>query len=246
MRDKLRKPETPVCLLPKLKVAGSNPVSRSKSPKKADSTVGLFILQRPFTVVHGAVMPHVIVIAGPNGAGKSTTAPSILKETLGVTEFVNADTIASGLSAFNPEGAAFQAGRIMLERLHTLAAEQKDFAFETTLATRSYLRWLKELKKQGYMVHLFFFWLPSSEFAIARVAERVKMGGHNVPEETVRRRYHAGLKNFFELYRESADSWFMFDNSKPGVPTLIATCGHDAGFVKEDGVVWECIVEGML
>lgn len=190
-------------------------------------------------------MPHVIAIAGPNGAGKSTTAPAILKEILGVTEFVNADTIAQGLSAFNPEGAAFQAGRVMLQRIHSLAEEQRDFAFETTLATRSYARWLKELKGQGYTIHLFFFWLPSPEIAIARVAERVRMGGHNVPEDTIRRRYHAGLKNFFELYRQLADSWFLLDNSTPVMPVLIASCDRDAGFVKEAGPTWECIEEKM-
>jgi predicted ABC-type ATPase len=190
-------------------------------------------------------MPHVIVIAGPNGAGKSTTAPAILRETLGITEFVNADTIAQGLSAFNPEGVAFQAGRVMLQRLKDLAAEQKDFAFETTLATRSYARWLKELKGRGYMIHLFFFWLPSPDFAIARVAERVRTGGHNVPAETIRRRYHAGLRNFFMFYRQLADTWFMFDNSAPGIPVLIASCGLEVGFVKENGPVWGCISEGM-
>ena len=190
-------------------------------------------------------MPHVIVIAGPNGAGKSTTAPAILKETLGVTEFVNADTIAEGLSAFNPEGVAFQAGRVMLRRLHSLAAEQRDFAFETTLATRSYAPWLKELQGQGYTIILFFFWLPSPEFAISRVAERVRMGGHNVPEDTIRRRYHAGLRNFFGLYRQLADSWFIFDNSAPGRPVLIATFCQGTGFVKEDEPAWECVAGGM-
>jgi predicted ABC-type ATPase len=193
----------------------------------------------------GDLLPHVIVIAGPNGAGKSTTAPKLLKEMLGVTEFVNADTIAEGLSAFNPEGAAFEAGRIMLRRLHSLADEQRDFAFETTLATRSYARWLKKLRDQGYTVHLFFFWLPSPEYAIARVAERVRMGGHNVPEETIRRRYQAGLRNFFDMYRHLADSWYMFDNSAPGMPLLIASYDQDDGLVKEDEPEWACIVEGM-
>ena len=188
-------------------------------------------------------MPHVIVIAGPNGAGKSTIAPAILKDYLGVTEFVNADTIALGLSAFNPEGAAFQAGRVMLQRLHNLATEQRDFAFETTLATRSYARWLKELKGRGYTIHLFFFWLPSTEYAIARVAERVRMGGHDVPVDTIRRRYHAGLRNFFMIHRQLADTWFMFDNSAPDIPVLIASCGLETGFVKEEGPAWEYIAE---
>ena len=140
--------------------------------------------------------PHIIVIAGPNGSGKSTTAPSLLKGTLGVTEFVNADVIAEGLSAFYPEGAAFHAGRVMLERIHLLAKERVDFAFETTLASRTFAPWIKELKQTGYIFHLVFLWLPSEEFAIARVAERVRMGGHNVPEETISRRYNKGMNTF--------------------------------------------------
>ena len=107
--------------------------------------------------------PHVIVIGGPNGAGKSTTAPALFKGTLGVTEFANADTIAEGLSAFYPEGAAFHAGRVMLERIHILAKEYRDFAFETTLASRTFAPWLEELRKKGYVYHLVFLWLPSEE-----------------------------------------------------------------------------------
>lgn len=186
-------------------------------------------------------MPNVIVIAGPNGAGKSTTAPALLNGTLGISEFVNADTIAQGLSAFNPDGAAFQAGRIMLERIHQLAKERKDFAFETTLATRSYAHWLTSLKTDGYTIHLIFFWLPSADMAIARVAERVCLGGHNVPEATIRRRYHSGLANFFALYRTLADYWYLFDNSAPGCPALIASSYRETGIVMENGVVWNTI-----
>lgn len=126
--------------------------------------------------------PHIIVIGGPNGAGKSTTAPALLKGTPGITEFVNADTIAEGLSAFQPEGTAFHAGRIMLERICFLAKERIDFAFEITLASHTFAPWIKELKQTGYIFHIVFLWLPNEEFAIARVAERVRMGGHNVPE----------------------------------------------------------------
>jgi len=166
--------------------------------------------------------PHVIIIAGPNGAGKSTTAPAILQGALGVTEFVNADTIAVGLSAFNPEKAAFHAGRVMLERLQRLADDGENFAFETTLASKTFARWLKGLKAKGYAFHLFFLWLPSPEYAVARVAERVRMGGHNVPEETIHRRYHAGLRNFFAMYQPLADTWRMYDNSAPGEPLLLS------------------------
>jgi predicted ABC-type ATPase len=184
-------------------------------------------------------MPHVIIIAGPNGAGKSTTAPEILKGALGVTEFVNADTIAQGLSAFNPENAAFHAGRIMLERLQQLADEKENFAFETTLASKTFAHWLKKLKAEGYSFHLFYLWLPSPEFAIARVAERVRMGGHNVPDETVRRRYHAGPKNFFQLYRPIADSWRIYDNARPGEPRLISSGENDTIETVADMPLWE-------
>ncbi|GAX59862.1 hypothetical protein SCALIN_C04_0350 [Candidatus Scalindua japonica] len=171
--------------------------------------------------------PHVIVIGGPNGAGKSTTAPALLKGTLGVTEFVNADTIAEGLSAFYPEGAAFHAGRVMLERIHILAKEYRHFAFETTLASRTFAPWLEELRKKGYVCHLVFLWLPSEEFAIARVAERVRMGGHNVPEEIIRRRYTKGMRNFFGLYTPLADTWRVYDNSFQSGPVLIARGGEN-------------------
>ena len=186
-------------------------------------------------------MPHVIVIAGPNGAGKSTTAPAILQGALGVTEFVNADTIAAGLSAFNPEKAAFQAGRVMLERLQQLAGDQEDFAFETTLASKTFAHWIHGLKQSGYTFHLFYLWLPSPEFAIARVAERVKMGGHNVPEETIRRRYHAGLKNFFGMYQQLADTWRIYDNSAPGSPRLLSTGEHTIITKVVDTPLWESL-----
>ncbi|MBD3562297.1 AAA family ATPase, partial [Planktothrix sp. FACHB-1355] len=134
-------------------------------------------------------MPNLIVIAGPNGAGKSTVAPILLQETLGVNEFVNADAIAQGLSAFAPEAVAFQAGRIMLERLQQLANQRANFAFETTLASRTFAPWIANLRQAGYVFYLLFLWLPSPEVAIARVQQRVREGGHNVPEETIRRRY---------------------------------------------------------
>lgn len=167
--------------------------------------------------------PHLIVIAGPNGAGKSTTAPSLLKGTLKVTEFVNADVIAQGLSGFQPEGAVLHAGRVMLERIHYLAKKRVDFAFETTLASRTFVQWITELRKKSYDFHLVFLWLPNEDFAVARVAERVRMGGHNVPEKTIRRRYHVGIKNFFRLYKPLADFWRVYDNSEPAGPRLIAS-----------------------
>jgi predicted ABC-type ATPase len=157
-------------------------------------------------------MPNIIVIAGPNGAGKSTLAPALLRDTLNIPEFVNADTIAEGLSAFAPDDASFDAGRVMLGRLHELAEEQKDFSFETTLATRFYARWLRQLRPE-YNVTLIFLWLQSADLAVQRVAERVRTGGHVIPEETIRRRYSRGIKNLFELYMPIADVWSVRDTS---------------------------------
>ncbi len=207
----------------------------------------LFTVTRKITVCpkrdNGLKIPHIIIISGPNGAGKSTTAPALLQGTLGVTEFVNADVIAQGLSAFNPERAAFHAGRIMLERLQQLAEERENFAFETTLASRTFAHWIEELKRTGYAFHLFFLWLPAPEFAVDRVAERVRMGGHNVPEDTIKRRYHAGLKNFFSLYRPLADSWYFYDNSQGTRPLLLASEEKQAGAFISNKVEWKNITE---
>lgn len=158
-------------------------------------------------------MPHVIVIAGANGAGKSTVAPFLLRDTLGISEFVNADTLAQGLSAFAPEKAAITAGKIMLSRIGELAEAEKDFAFETTLSTLSFVPRLKKMRENGYEFSLFFLWLTSAELAILRVAERVRQGGHDIPKETIERRYEKGLQNFFRLYQPIADSWYFYDNS---------------------------------
>ena len=166
--------------------------------------------------------PKVIVLAGPNGAGKSTVAPRVLTGAYGVTEYVNADTIARGLSGFDPDEAAFKAGRVMLDWMNELSAARTDFAFETTLAARSFAPWLNDLKAGGYRVHLLFFWLPSAEMAIRRVAARVKAGGHGIPEETIRRRYERGLKNLFELYLPLTDGWRVYDNSMFLRPVIIA------------------------
>jgi len=166
--------------------------------------------------------PKVVVLAGPNGAGKSTLAARLLLGALKVDEFVNADTIALGISAFAPERVALQAGRDMLRRIKELAAARADFAFETTLATRSYAPWLKKLQAGGYEFHLLFLWLPSAEMAVARVADRVRAGGHDVPEPTIRRRYDAGLANLRALYLPLANSWKLLDNTHFHRPRLVA------------------------
>src|SRR5262245_26863405 len=168
-------------------------------------------------------MPLAVVLAGPNGAGKSTTAPYLLKDALAVHEFVNADTIALGLSAYRPEAAAITAGRVMLERLRTLSSMRRDFAFETTLSGRSHVRWLRDLRASGYRTHLVFLALPSPELAIARVADRVRRGGHHVPDVVVRRRFIAGLRNLFSVYMDAVDSWTIYDNADVVSPRLVAS-----------------------
>jgi predicted ABC-type ATPase len=167
-------------------------------------------------------MPKVVVIAGPNGAGKSTTAPAVLRNALHVGEFVNADIIATGLSAFSPESVSVAAGRLMLSRVQELARARRDFAFETTLASRSFAPWLNELQESGYVFYLIYMSLPTVELALARVHERVRRGGHSIPEAVVKRRYERGLRNFFEIYSPFADAWFMLDNAAGAVPRLVA------------------------
>jgi predicted ABC-type ATPase len=132
-----------------------------------------------------ASRPLIVVLAGPNGAGKSTAAPSLLRDALAVEQFVNADTIARGLSEFRPEQAAVAAGRIMLARLDTLARERASFAFETTLASRTFAPWLRARQSAGYHVHIAFLSLPDAETALARVHDRARLGGHNVPEDAI-------------------------------------------------------------
>jgi len=181
-------------------------------------------------------LPDLVVIAGPNGAGKSTAAPRLLRDRLHVEEFVNADVIASGLSAFSPESVAIEAGRIMLARLDALANEGKNFAFETTLASRGFARWILGLRRErGYRFHLLFFWLPSAEHAVQRVARRVQMGGHSIPDHVIRRRYDRGIRNFLALYAPIADSWQIHENVLR--PRLIAR--------KEEGALPQIMEEGL-
>ena len=156
---------------------------------------------------------RLYVIAGCNGAGKTTASFTVLPEMLHCREFVNADEIAAGLSPFNPEGVAIQAGRLMVDRMLHLLKEGTTFAFETTLSTRSYVKLIKQAQKRGYFVTLLFFALDSPEQAVRRVAKRVSMGGHFIPTDVVHRRFHAGLENFFSLYTPVVDYWALYDNS---------------------------------
>lgn len=168
-------------------------------------------------------MPNLYIIGGANGSGKTTSALQILPYFLEVFEYVNADEIAGGLSPFNPESVAIQAGRLMLERLESLVNNQVDFAFETTLATRSYARFLRNCKNKGYQINLIYFWLQSPELAIARVRRRVESGGHNIPEDVIRRRYQRGRKNLTDLYLPLCNRWIVYDNSSLNLQ-IIAEC----------------------
>jgi predicted ABC-type ATPase len=170
-------------------------------------------------------------------------APSLLKDSLEIVEFVNADTIASGLSAFRPESVAIPAGRIMLARMRDLAAAGENFAFETTLASRGLAPWLRGLQQRGYRVHLMFLWLRTADLAVSRVMDRVRAGGHHVPEDVVRRRYQAGLRNLFKLYIPLADGWKVLDNSETGGPRVIATGRDSAHVVVSDANGWAVLKE---
>lgn len=190
--------------------------------------------------------PSLVVLGGPNGAGKTTTAPELLRGALAVSEFVNADAIAQGLSGFRPEGAAIEAGRIMLGRLKQLAARRDDFAFESTLASRNLAFWIRDLLRSGYGFHLVFLWLPNADLAVARVAERVRRGGHGVPEETIRRRYTRGLRNFNAIYRPLATSWRLYDNSQSSGARLAAIGGSVIREEIKDKEIWREVTEASL
>lgn len=154
----------------------------------------------------------VIVIAGPNGAGKTTFAREFLPNEAGCPVFVNADLIAAGLAPFAPETAALQAGRLMLRQLARHFAAHESFAFETTLAGRGYLGHIRAWQAAGYRVKLIFLQLDSPEEAIARVAQRVRQGGHDIPQGVIRRRFAAGRANFERLYAPLVDAWALYDN----------------------------------
>lgn len=164
---------------------------------------------------------NVYIIAGSNGSGKTTFAEKFLPEYAKCPHFVNIDLIARGLSPFSPQIAALKAGRLVIEQINDLANKGVDFAFETTLAGKSYLNTLKKLKKKGYFLHLFFLWIPTVKLALARIKDRVAEGGHNVPAQDVQRRFYRGTYNLFKFYKPLLNSWILFNNSDI-VPSLIA------------------------
>ncbi len=164
--------------------------------------------------------PKIVIIAGPNGAGKTTFAREFLPYEANCPDFINADLIAAGLSPFRPELVALRAGRLMLEEIHAKVRNNKSFAFETTLSGRTYVKLLRECRNNGYHILLVFLSLPSADMAVARVAARVTQGGHNVPENDIRRRFAAGLRNFHDIYKNVVDAWILYDNSG-NVPKVI-------------------------
>ncbi|PYS23321.1 MAG: Zeta toxin family protein [Acidobacteria bacterium] len=187
--------------------------------------------------------PQVIIISGPNGAGKTSLAPFLLQDRYAEFPFVNADAIASGLSAFEPETVAIEAGRVMLARLHELSGRRENFVFESTLAARSYAPWLSRLRQEGYEVHLLFVWLRSVDLAIERVAERVRRGGHAIPSHELRRRYRRGVHNLFELYIPLADTWAIYDNSEEDRAALVATGMREGRPKVSRADLWQMLLE---
>lgn len=183
--------------------------------------------------------PLIVVLAGPNGAGKTSIAPDLLQGAYAVDEYVNADAIAMGLSGFRPDSVAIAAGRVMLSRLDALADARRDFAFETTLAARSFGPWLRARRGSGYRVHLTFLGLPDADTAVNRVADRVRRGGHAIPEPTIRRRYVAGLQNFHRVYREIVDSWLLIDNGSATGPIHVAAQDPGRALVILDAQRWQ-------
>jgi predicted ABC-type ATPase len=160
------------------------------------------------------VTKKVLIIAGPNGAGKTTFARSFLPAEAKLTRFINADLIAAGLSPFQPEVAAIKAGRLMLEEIRECVERGENFAFETTLAGLGYLRHIEDWRSCGYSVGLYFLKLPDPETAIDRVAERVRQGGHDIPESVIRRRFASGWRNFQQRYRHAVDFWAVYDSAE--------------------------------
>ncbi|MEA5534999.1 zeta toxin family protein [Crocosphaera sp. XPORK-15E] len=185
-------------------------------------------------------MANVYIIGGANGSGKTTVARRLLPYFLDIFEYVNADEIAAGLSPFNPESVAIQAGRLMLGRLDTLVKERADFAFETTLAARNFARFLRKCKACGYTINLIYFWLQTPELAIERVTRRVESGGHNIPVEVIRRRYERGRINLTQLYLPLCDTWIIYNNSEDN-PRLVAALGINQKLIINDHEIYQQI-----
>ncbi|MEQ1605296.1 MAG: zeta toxin family protein [Pyrinomonadaceae bacterium] len=180
-------------------------------------------------------MPSVIIIAGPNGAGKSTFAPDLLNKHFSGIPFLNADSIAESLvSAGNVD---IEAGRIMLTRMREFGRKRESFAFETTLSARTYVRFLKDVQKNGFSLQIAYLWLPDVELSVQRVAERVRVGGHDIPVPTIRRRFDRGRENFLNMYMPIADAWRLY-NASEDIPILIASGDKLDGIKIVDEELW--------
>ncbi len=185
---------------------------------------------------------RIFMIAGPNGAGKTTTARSFISSDM-IDEFINADEIARGLAPLHPESMSLTASKLLLRRLKELLEAKKNFAFETTGSGTNYIKHLKEAQAKGYEIHLMFLWLPSPDLAIQRVAKRVEQGGHHIPEDTIRRRYYAGIKNLINHYLLLVNRALILDNSIAGSTKIIARKYGDYGLKVEEPVIWKEIQE---
>jgi len=188
--------------------------------------------------------PKIFVIGGPNGSGKTTSAKTLLPELLECHEYVNADSVAAALSPFNPDAVAIQAGRLMLERIKYLAERGVTFAFETTLASRTFLNFLTKCKDMGYEINILYLWLQNAEIAITRVKSRVEQGGHDIPNDVIVRRYHRSIKNFLNEYVKVANNWALYDNSEKH-SELIAYKTNDSSLNIIDDAIWQQIIGGL-
>lgn len=185
---------------------------------------------------------HIYIISGPNGAGKTTASYTVLPKILQCKEFVNADEIARGLSPFNPESVAIEAGRLMSKRISDLLQRNESFSIETTLSSRSYFRLVEKAHSQGYDVTLLFFWLKSPQQAIERVAERVAKGGHDIPKDIIVRRYWEGMDNLFKIYMPIVDTWILVNNGETP-RSIVATGGKDQTTIIKDNKHFKTIEE---
>jgi predicted ABC-type ATPase len=187
-------------------------------------------------------MPNLYIIAGCNGAGKTTASYTLLPEMLNCKEFVNADEIARGLSPFQPDKAGIDAGKIMLTRIKELIKSQLDFSFETTLSARHFVNLIKDAQQQGYFVTLVFFWLNSVELAIERVKMRVSDGGHDIPEDTIKKRYKSGIANLIKMYIPVCDYWMVLNNSVTPFQLISEGLQNNKIEIKEK-VIWDKIIK---
>jgi predicted ABC-type ATPase len=193
-----------------------------------------------------ANQPILYIIGGPNGAGKTTVALSIMPEMIECYEYVNADAIAKALSPFKSDEVSIEAGRVMLKRIKELAARKEDFAFETTMASRSFVPFLHQCKNNGYQIHSVYVWLHSPELSIARIEDRVLNGGHFVPDEVVRTRYRKGLENFLKLYIPVSDSWSFYDNSQSEIKLIAEKPRDSETEIKiKDSTIWKLVLEAL-